>query len=1010
MTERRFLMKIKYCISLILTLIVAAQSFAGLCVSAEEDGTVFTVDNKDIAESAEMTEKTDGQGTYGGSYGIAESGELTLRPEVTKRAYYKLYLRWPSNVDGLTEKLKVSVTDSDGEVFETERDQTINGGYWVFIGTYYMYKNGTHSITIKSEDGKTLAFDAMHYELSREAKEKAKPGWFTDVEDEEPEEVITGGFTGENLYSNLLRITSIRKDNKEDMEETEFNYTKVGDELVFDTTAECFTTNGTWKKEESESAYNKEYLSDGSVDDDYLQVAQWQPEIVVHGKYEVYLHWPDGDERPDLAKVIVENFNGKDTTHTVDQTKNGGEWNLVDTFEFQPGTGNKIILEANSYGYTAADAVKLKLVSTDDLTPIAESIYDTDVEPYVNGNPDKYNIVLDDNNKFFLTKNGEVHNINGVCTGSGVTDDDFQKFVAAGGNMIRTYDVESLYSGILDTAYKNGVGVMVGIWIPTSDAWPFESKVRYQEYIDRQIRAINIFKDHPAVVMWSVNNESEGSDKNGEVYAMIEDITRYIKSVDPYHPVATVFAGNGTAKQEKLMTLAPSIDILGVNSYEAIYNVYPTTEVTGWRGPILVGEYGPDGTWAAKRTSWGVALEQLNAEKADLYRTRHIDYIMTNNKGIGGFAFCLPNAIGAEGTLTWYAFMFNNMRTPIMDEMQYAWTGQYADNVSPRISSITVNGKNAADNVILSPDGECTVEIVASDRDNDELNYHFEIWEEINSTVADNLNPRCISAAENESNSSKVSMKLPSVPGYYRIYGYVTDDHGNVCADNFPIYVKQTSQNLSAAVKDPDAIAKLLDAASKEFEDNGAKANINVNIMDLLNGMRYPAEGTAVIESDKNTVHIKSVVDYTSGGMLESEVYYNSSTAKINYNGSWKNEETKSYYDVNVVYGELAENKELLENMLIDSKSDNKYTIISGNVCVPALFNEAVRGVSSAEFTDVSSADEYSIEIYVSKETGRIEKTIVVLGYMQNVDEGRHQRLEYTYEYDYSGKVTVVMP
>lgn len=560
----------------------------------------------------------------------------------------------------------------------------------------------------------------------------------------------------------------------------------IGDEYIYDNESAEFTTSGAdWTTGEYGYAYNGTFVSDGSMDDDLLQTASWSPYINKHGYYEVYLYWYAADNRPDKARVIVENFNGKDTSHTVNQKEQGG-WHLVDTFEFKEGV-NTVSIQANSKGYTAADALKIKLVSTDNLTqPTPAPV----LKNYTGASC--FNIVKDDSGNFHLTENGEIFDIHGICYDSNTSYEELSTAKEAGANIVRFYGAEDLYNGALDVCYELGLKAMVQVWVNGSGSGGFDynNKNMYNGYVNYWKKVINDFKDHPALALWCVNNEAEDTDVNGEVYETIEELTRYIKEVDPYHPVATAFAGCYYPPQEKLKLLAPSVDILGCNVYKYIGDMSNNTQISGWVKPTLVTEFGPNGTWETySQTSWGALIEPGGAEKADLYRTRYTDYVKTNRNGIGSFAFCFENAVGSIGTESWYAFMFDGMKTTVLHEMQYAWTGQYADNVAPRINSFTVNGKTADSSLIVSPGETMTVAMSAADRDNDTLTYHADIREEINTAVTSKT-PRVCTAAVNSANGS-ISINAPDVPGWYRIYAYVTDGNNNVCVDNFPIYVKQ---------------------------------------------------------------------------------------------------------------------------------------------------------------------------------------------------------------------------
>lgn len=1010
--------------SLALALVIAFQTvFSGI-----GGGIAFAASTGTIIDNADGKQTTSGEWTtasaadcYGDDYSRSSDGTVTIQPTVSQTGNYKIYLRWPKLGD-VTENLEITVKDGAGEKFSVLRDQTINSGYWVLVGTYYFTSGGSQTITMKAGDSKPIVFDAMMVDLSAAVTSKAPRTLYEGLSEEsignaDSKETVTAfdaSKSARKLYASLPRITSLKNEVVKEDAPVE-KPVEVGDEFIYDTSSPEFSTSGgSWVTEQSDEALKGKYMSDGDIGDAYLQFAKWSPKVKVHGHYEVYLRWPGGNDRPDSAKVIVENFEKKDSSHVVDQTKDSGQWNLIGEYEFKEGV-NSIILQANARGYTAADAVKIKLVSTDNLTEgTSNSSMYSELKNYRGEKPDRYNIVMDDNQHFYLTRNGEVLDVHGACYDyRSKLEDILPVFKEAGGNMIRIYGSDALYQGVLDLCYELGITCMVQIWVERTDSMNYSDPARYLEHLTYWKKVIDDFKDHPSIAMWCVNNEAEVSDQGGEVYTMTEELARYIKEVDPYHPVATMFAGCGTTPQTNLMTLMPSIDILGVNVYEAVNQVYDNTMKAGWNGPVVVGEFGPDGTWEVDRTDWGAVIEQPNGEKGDLYRTRYLTDILGNTKGIGGFAFCMANAVGAEGTETWYAFLIDGMETPVMHEMRYAWTGKYAANVAPRISKFTINGKEPADGLVVAPGEEMTVSLSASDKESDALSYSVDVKEEIRLTVTAR-EPLTFSSAQDTSNPDSIKVKAPDVPGWYRVYAKVTDGHNNVCMDNFPIYVKQTSGKPASDINDPELIKTVLEKASDEFTSGGfMKANVGIQINEIVNGMVYDSTGSAVIEADGKTNYITSTVNYTSSdGTQDAEVYFNKTKARVKTDGgAWTDGEISEYYDLLNTYKDIASDNSLLKDMTIDNTSDNKYIIIKSKSFVPGFYHDSLMAFDSGSFHKYSElTDKHSLTIYVSKETGRVVKTMAEFGYTLSKEEAKYRTMKYTYEYVYGDKTDIKMP
>lgn len=86
--------------------------------------------------------------------------------------------------------------------------------------------------------------------------------------------------------------------------------------------------------------------------------ATWTPSIPADGNYRVYAKWTAYPNRATDAKYTVF-YAGDSSTVTVNQQIKGGEWNLLGTFAFTAGGGQRIELTDQADGYVIADAVKL---------------------------------------------------------------------------------------------------------------------------------------------------------------------------------------------------------------------------------------------------------------------------------------------------------------------------------------------------------------------------------------------------------------------------------------------------------------------------------------------------------------------------------------------------------------------------------------------------------------------------------------------------------------------------
>ena len=136
-------------------------------------------------------------------------------------------------------------------------------------------------------------------------------------------------------------------------------------EIIIDDTDAGFTTvssddawvNGTTAPDQfgQSHVYNRTV---GSGQD----VARWEFALAEPGQYQVYAWWSASPNRPSDAPYTVHHAEGT-TPVTMDQTVNGGRWNLLGTFTFD-GQGAVTVTDAASTGRNlVADALRLVAVA-----------------------------------------------------------------------------------------------------------------------------------------------------------------------------------------------------------------------------------------------------------------------------------------------------------------------------------------------------------------------------------------------------------------------------------------------------------------------------------------------------------------------------------------------------------------------------------------------------------------------------------------------------------------------
>ena len=270
---------------------------------------------------------------------------------------------------------------------------------------------------------------------------------------------------------------------------------------------------------------------------------------------------------------------------------------------------------------------------------------------------------------------------------------------------------------LLDEAHAAGLTVTLGIWLErVGSGFDYGSK----DAIARQTKmvrdAVEKYRGHPALLMWSLGNEGEGHGDDPRYYEHLEDLATMVHELDPDHPTMTVIAelGEGGHKVKDLERLAPSIDAVGINSYGGIRSIPRRYREAGGTRPYLITEFGPKGHWESPRTDWGTPIELSSTEKADLYRSAYRAAVAGQPTCIGAYVFLWGQK--QETTATWFGmYLEDGTRLGAVDVMTELWSGEAPENRAPEIGALEISRASVSPGAII----EATLE--ARDVDSDEL-------------------------------------------------------------------------------------------------------------------------------------------------------------------------------------------------------------------------------------------------------------------------------------------------
>jgi len=375
-----------------------------------------------------------------------------------------------------------------------------------------------------------------------------------------------------------------------------------------------------------------------------------------------------------------------------------------------------------------------------------------------------------------------------------------EKLVEAGGNVTRTWGIETLertYENgerYIDRAHRLGLKVVVGLWVQHErHGFNYADPVFIQQQRTNIVEAVKKYKNHPAVLAWGLGNEMEGpSHPQGRVPVLreVEQLARLIKAEDPDHPVMTIIAFN-PAKIQNIMTHCPTIDILGLNSYGGAAGVGPALKAAGWEKPFAITEFGVHGFWEVPTTSWGAPLEPDSQAKARTYFATH-ELVFRQSEGhelcLGTFAFLW--GWKQERTATWFGMFLPTLeKLPQVDAMTRAWRGHWPTNRCPKIIRFDSTAKSS----VIPPDTLFSADIEVQDPESDTLRFEWTISSEstARSEGGDHEDtPPVFPDLIVENGSSRCLFRSPSQPGDYRLFVVIHDGNGGAATANFPFRIQ----------------------------------------------------------------------------------------------------------------------------------------------------------------------------------------------------------------------------
>ncbi|GIE92887.1 galactose-binding domain-containing protein [Paractinoplanes rishiriensis] len=379
-----------------------------------------------------------------------------------------------------------------------------------------------------------------------------------------------------------------------------------------------------------------------------------------------------------------------------------------------------------------------------------------------------------------LQVNGSPYQIKGLTYGppQAAADGYMRDLRAMGVNTIRIWGVDDANTpALLNRAAQQGIKVIVGHWL--NQGADYVNDTAYMNSVKAEIvNRVNALKNHAGVLMWDVGNEviltmQDHGLSAAEVEArrvgyakFVNQVAQAIHAADPNHPVTSTDAYTGAWPYYRQH--APDLDLLAVNSYGAIGNVYNDWVSGGYQKPYIVTEGGPAGEWEVPNDVNGVPTEPTDLQKRDGYTYNWNAIAAHPGVALGAteFHYGLENDFGG----IWLNTFTGGWRRHGYYSLAKAYTGQNPANTPPEITAMSVSQQTA-----VPAGGTFTVNASATDPQGDLIRYNLMYSDKYLSGGTGLTN---VTFTDNGNGS--FTARAPERLGVWKVYVYAFDGHGNV--------------------------------------------------------------------------------------------------------------------------------------------------------------------------------------------------------------------------------------
>ncbi|MCX5609678.1 discoidin domain-containing protein [Streptomyces sp. NBC_00047] len=389
-----------------------------------------------------------------------------------------------------------------------------------------------------------------------------------------------------------------------------------------------------------------------------------------------------------------------------------------------------------------------------------------------------------------LTVDGSPYLVKGVTWGPSPSDASrlLPDVRSLGANTIRTWGTDASSRQLFDAAASNGVKVVAGFWLQpgggpgSGGCTNYVTDTTYKNTVLAEFsRWVEAYRDHPAVLMWNVGNESvlglqncyggtELENQRNAYTTFVNDVAKAIHRIDADHPVTSTDAWAGAWTYYKRNS--PDLDLYSVNSYKEVCGVKQAWEQGGYTKPYLITETGPAGEWEVPDDANGVPLEPGDQAKADGYT--HAWNCVTGHSGVALGATVFHYGTEYDFGGHWFNLTPAGERRTAYYAVKRAYGGNTAgDNLPP-----TVQVPAVADPAAVPAGKEVTIQAPATDPEGDPLSYEV-LW---SGRYADGGGGGggLVSVPSTHLGGGTLTAAAPARTGVWKLYVKVKDGRGNV--------------------------------------------------------------------------------------------------------------------------------------------------------------------------------------------------------------------------------------